>query len=129
MNARRFCVLLATLALLSDCARRETTSTEERIQHQQSAEDRLSRLQAEIDTLDAKTRAASESLRVELAYRVGQLKVQRDSLSQKLTELKAASHEAWENVKSGTDEMLERLEHGIAETRERLHSRADTTRG
>ena len=128
MKARIFFVAIAVWFAFGSCARKETTHTETQVQQEQSLESRLAQLRAEVDTLDAKAKGAGESLRVETSEAIAQLKAQRDSAQVRLDRLKSASSEAWENVKAGTDEALGNLELAIAGARERLHSRADTTR-
>jgi uncharacterized coiled-coil DUF342 family protein len=115
------------LAALMGCARETTTTTEERTEYQRTTESRLEQLRAEIDTLNAKTREAGAELKAELEERVRALEAQRDSTEQKLAELREAGDRTWQDVKEGTDRMLERLEMSIADTRARLQSRADST--
>jgi hypothetical protein len=121
-------VAVIAIAALSGCARETTTTTtEERTEYQRTTESRLAALRAEIDTLNAKAEAAGEAVGAELKERVRGLEAQRDSAEVKLAELRQAGDRTWENVKEGTDRMLERLERSIGDARERLQSGADST--
>ena len=75
----------------------------ERELYQQKLEAQIDEWQAEIDQLKAKTSGASADAQLDLNKQVDQLQSKVDQGKDKLSELAAASDDAWESVKDGVE--------------------------
>ncbi|MFO8048848.1 MAG: coiled coil domain-containing protein [Desulfosudaceae bacterium] len=63
----------------------------------------LEQWDAEIDKLQAKAKQADADAQLEYHKRIEELQALRDKANQKLTELKNASENAWEDLKVGAE--------------------------
>jgi hypothetical protein len=101
-------------------------SSEQRVEYRRELQGRLAALEAEMDTLAIRGREAGAEARDEWNEQMSNLRAQRDSLRDRIDRIEDTGRGAWEDVKAGTDRMLERLEHSIGDARENLRSREDT---
>ena len=127
MGRSAWTVGLALLVMVAaGCERSETVSSERRVEYRRELQDKLASLEAEMDTLAAKGREAGAEARDEWNEQMSNLRAQRDSLRDRIDRIQDTGRGAWEDVKSGTDRMLERLERSVGDARENLRSREDT---
>jgi chromosome segregation ATPase len=68
---------------------------------------RLDQLDAEIDALEARMRAAGADARIEHEKRLKEARAKRDSARSRLSELRSAGDDAWEDIKRGAQESWE----------------------
>jgi chromosome segregation ATPase len=131
---RLWWLVVAVLACAGGCARQDSTTatsdttavSDQRATAVQSAQDRLDRIRAEIDSLDQRFDRASASMKAKMSGQLTALKAERDSAELAVTRMRNAATNVWEDTKAGTDIALGKLEAGIAKMREGLHSRADS---
>jgi len=78
----------------------------------------LAQWKADIDVLKAKAKRAEVNAMVSYDKAIDALQGKHDEAGRNLSKLKAASDEAWENVKDGTEKVwveLKALFHGVVE--------------
>ena len=80
----------------------------------------LDELNAKIDVLEAKSEKASAEARVEYLKRVADAKAKRNEMSDKLTEAKRASGEAWEELRGGLQTSWDALSSSVKSAWEKL---------
>ena len=71
--------------------------------YQQKLQAHLDDWSADIDKLKARADEAEADTKLEYYKKVAELKEQRAAAKKKLTELMAASDDAWEDLKTGTE--------------------------
>jgi len=78
---------------------------------------KLDEWDADIDELEAKAGKTKADVKFELEDQITSLRLKRDIASLKLSEIKDASEEAWEDVKQGTEEAWSNLKDAIEKAR------------
>jgi len=78
---------------------------------------KLDEWDADIDEFEDKATKAKADLKFELEDQITLLRLKRDIASLKLSEIKDASEEAWEDVKQGTEEAWSNLKDAIEKAR------------
>jgi len=66
--------------------------------------DKLDEWDADIDELEARAQKAKAGLQFELQDQITSLKLKRDIARLKLSEIRDAGEEAWEDIKAGAEE-------------------------
>ncbi len=72
-------------------------------------EAQIKELQADIDKLDAKARQSEADMKIKYQDELEQLRRKRDQLEGRLTEIKKASDDAWEELKAGAEKAYDEL--------------------
>jgi hypothetical protein len=67
----------------------------------------------DIDELEAKALRAKSEIKYEVEDQIKSLRLKRDIASMKMSEIKDASEEAWEDLKEGADEAWLNLKEAI----------------
>ncbi len=75
---------------------------------------------AQIDALQAKANQAKADAQVELNKQIAEIKAKRQALEGKMTDLKNAADEAWEDVKKGVDVARQILGQAINSAKDRF---------
>ena len=75
----------------------------EKNQYIEKAKARIAQWDAEIDKMKAKADEAEAGAKIEYQKQLSEMRTQRDEADSRLTELRNASDEAWEDVKFGFD--------------------------
>ena len=78
---------------------------------------KLDEWDADIDELEASARKTKADLKFELEDQITSLKAKRDLARLKLSEIKDAGEEAWEDIKAGADEAWGELKDAIQRAR------------
>lgn len=71
--------------------------------YQKKLQAELDQWSADIDKLKAKANKAESDIKLEYYEQVEALRVKQEEAKEKLSELKAASDDAWEDLKAGTE--------------------------
>jgi len=79
---------------------------------------------AKIDELEVKARATKADARNKYEIQVRELKAQRDVALQKLQELKGASSEAWDVLKTGVEAAWTDLQKAVSEAKQKFQKPA-----
>lgn len=93
------------------------TASEEAKKYRQHLTVELIKLDAKIDAMAANVKQASADVQSEYELRLAELKEQRQTLDQRLTELQQASGSAFETLKTG----LETAWQDLADTFQAMH--------
>lgn len=81
---------------------------------------RLDEWNAEIDKLEARARQADADARSDYHRHIESLRSQRDTLRQRLEQLRTSSSAAWEDVLKGTESAAAALREGLDKARARF---------
>jgi uncharacterized coiled-coil DUF342 family protein len=81
--------------------------------YQKKLQAKLDEWKAEIDKLKAKADGAEADVQLEYYKQIEELKAMQESVKTKITELKEASDDAWEELKVGIDSALKSLSNAI----------------
>lgn len=81
---------------------------------------RLKEWSADLETMEARARAATADVKGEIEARVAELKAQRDLVSAELQRLREASESAWSDLADGAQAMTNALEHAFERARSRF---------
>lgn len=73
----------------------------EKNQYIEKAKARIAQWDAEIDKMKAKTDEAEADAKIEYQKQLDEMRTQRDKANARLTELRNASDDAWEDMMSG----------------------------
>lgn len=79
----------------------------EKNQYIEKAKARIAQWDAEIDKKKAEADEAEADAKIEYQKQLSEMRTQRDKAEARLTELKNATDDAWEDVKSGFDRALD----------------------
>jgi len=88
--------------------------------YQQKIEAQLNEWKADIDKLKSRADQANASAQVGLYEQIDELKAKREAVAKKFEELRNASDEAWEDVKSGLDLAKESLSEAMSSASDRF---------
>jgi len=75
---------------------------------------------ARIDELEIKARTAKADMKVVYEQRVRELKDKREDVTRKLHELKGASNEAWDAVKTGVEKAWGEFKDALSDARDKF---------
>ncbi|WP_163558212.1 coiled coil domain-containing protein [Halomonas sp. NO4] len=88
--------------------------------YEQKLQAKLDEWQAEIDKLKARARGAEADARIEHEKEIDDLEARRDEARQKLSELREAGDDAWEDVKAGAERAWDSLSESLKNARSRF---------
>ncbi len=77
--------------------------------YQQKLEAQLDKWKADIDKLKAKADKAEAETQIEYNKQIEDMRIKQKVAQEKLTELKEAGEDAWEDLKAGLDSALNNL--------------------
>lgn len=86
------------------------TTKEQKEEYRRRVESKLKELDKQIDQLKARVEKSETKARAEFNHQIGELQKKKEVVRKGLEELKSASAEAWEMIKSRIDAALEDLE-------------------
>jgi len=75
---------------------------------------------AKIDELEGKARATKDDVKIKYEKHIRGLRDQREAATKKLQELKGASGEAWDTMKSGVETAWANLRTSISEAKQKF---------
>jgi uncharacterized coiled-coil DUF342 family protein len=75
---------------------------------------------SKIDELEFKARAAKDDMKVVYEQRARELKGKREEVIQKLRELRGASNEAWDAVKTGVEKAWGEFKDAFSDARDKF---------
>lgn len=88
--------------------------------YRQKFEAKLKEVIAQIDLLEAKADQVKAESKIELQQQIQSLRQQRDTLGQKLDQLKQSSGDAWKDLKAGLESATEDLKGALGKAMERF---------
>ncbi len=89
-------------------------------QHEQKLQAQLDEWDAEIDKLKAKARGAQAEGKIAYEKEIEKLDAMKDTVSDKLTEFKNSSEEAWEDINIGLHDAINSLDDAFKSATSRL---------
>ncbi|MES2767480.1 MAG: hypothetical protein V4642_16520 [Bacteroidota bacterium] len=100
---------------------------EESTTYYSSTDQRIAMLDARMDSLEARTGRAKGAEKTRLQARYDALKMRRDSLNTNYSGLRAATRDAWGNLKTGVDNSIDAIEREFNELKIDLNPNTSTT--
>jgi predicted nuclease with TOPRIM domain len=89
--------------------------------YQEKIEAQLKEWSAKITELKAKADKTSADAKIKLYQELDDLKARKEAAQQKLNEIKAASAEKWESLKTASDKAVEDLKHKWESIKAKFH--------
>ncbi|MFP3983250.1 MAG: coiled coil domain-containing protein [Desulfurivibrionaceae bacterium] len=81
--------------------------------YEEKLQAQLDEWKAEIDKLKAKADKAEADARIEYYKQIDELRARHEEASEKLADLKAASSDAWEDIRSGVENARVQLDNAM----------------
>lgn len=88
----------------------DTNAHQNRVDYERTMDQRLTKLDQELDELRGKARQAKGNLKDEYNQQIAELERERSEARSKFGELKSATDDAWDKLKDGADKAAAKLE-------------------
>jgi uncharacterized coiled-coil DUF342 family protein len=89
--------------------------------YQEKIEAQIKEWSAKIKEYKAKADKASAETKVQMYQRIDQLRAQKETAQQKLSEIRASSGESWQALKAGSEKILGEMKKTWEEMKSKFH--------